>query len=211
MPPLYATGAGGRGAGQPADAGAWQEAREEGSGVAARRSNGGHAGCDGTAEDSRMRRHGMARAGCERSKIASARNATTRDGGVARGVTLCDGAPCYAAKQRNGEETKRRGGTTAKRRSDKAPNAATQLRTITRMRDLARIQRGFRLRNHLLLRVVPVQRAVVLNREIGIRAKSSFRAFNQRQNDAIVRFSAIPLHARCGHARSRPLARGFRP
>ena len=115
-----------------------------------------------------------------------------------------------ATQRRRGEETRRHDGEEAKR-SDKAPNAATQLRTITRMRDLARIQRGFRLRNHLLLSVVPVQRAVVLNREIGIRAKSSFRAFNQRQNDAIVRFSAIPLHARCGHARGRPLARGFRP
>lgn len=115
-----------------------------------------------------------------------------------------------ATQRRRDEETRRHDDEEAKR-SDKAPNAATQLRTITRMRDLAQIQRGFRLRNHLLLSVVPVQRAVVLNREIGIRAKSSFRAFNQRQNDAIVRFSAIPLHARCGHARGRPLARGFRP
>ena len=115
-----------------------------------------------------------------------------------------------ATQRRRDEETRRHDDEEAKR-SDKAPNAATQLRTITRMRDLARIQRGFRLRNHLLLSVVPVQRAVVLNREIGIRAKSSFRAFNQRQNDAIVRFSAIPLHARYGHARGRPLARGLRP
>ena len=150
------------------------------------------------------------RTASRRRRLARGARGRWRGSGAAERYAIGPMQRGKATQRRRDEETRRHDDEEAKR-SDKAPNAATQLRTITRMRDLARIQRGFRLRNHLLLSVVPVQRAVVLNRENGIRAKSSFRAFNQRQNDAIVRFSAIPLHARCGRARGRPLARGFRP